>query len=161
MDGFAYAGEALGGRFIGARNSQGLQRCVRLLFVWGIALAMGFTLLYAFGGQRFLGLLTNDQAVLAATGDYAPWAMAIPVCGFAAFIWDGFFIGATATGWMFRSMLIASGSFFLLFTGLHSYWGNHALWLAFLSYLTLRGVVQTWAWHFRVKVTALKETNHP
>ena len=161
MDGFAYAGEALGGRFIGARNSQGLQHCVRLLFVWGIALAMGFTLLYAFGGQRFLGLLTNDQAVLAATVDYTPWAMAIPLCGFAAFIWDGFFIGATATGWMFRSMLIASGSFFLLFTGLHSYWGNHALWLAFLSYLTLRGVVQTWAWHFRVQVSIFKETNHP
>ena len=156
MDGFAYAGEALGGRFIGAGNTLGLRRCIRLLFVWGVGLALAFTLLYAFGGQRFLGLLTDDQTVLAATGDYAFWAMAIPLCGFAAFIWDGFFIGATATGWMFRAMLIASGSFFLLYATLHNYLGNHALWLAFLSYLTLRGVVQTWAWHFRVPATTLQ-----
>lgn len=153
MDGFAYAGEALGGRFIGAQNTSGLRRCVRLLFAWGIGLAIGFTLLYALGGQRFLGLLTDDRAVLAATGDYAVWAMAIPLCGFVAFIWDGFFIGATATGWMFRAMLIASGSFFLLYTTLHGHLGNHALWIAFLSYLSLRGIVQTWAWHFRLHPT--------
>ena len=153
MDGFAYAGEALGGRFIGAQNTSGLRRCVRLLFAWGIGLAIGFTLLYALGGQRFLGLLTDDRAVLAATGDYAVWAMAIPLCGSAAFIWDGFFIGATATGWMFRAMLIASGSFFLLYTTLHGHLGNHALWIAFLSYLSLRGIVQTWAWHFRLHPT--------
>ena len=140
MDGFAYAGEALGGRFIGAQNTSGLRRCVRLLFAWGIGLTIGFTLLYTLGGQRFLGLLTDDRAVLAATGDYAVWAMAIPLCGFAAFIWDGFFIGATATGWMFRAMLIASGSFFLLYTTLHGHLGNHALWIAFLSYLSLRGI---------------------
>ena len=110
-------------------------------------MATGFTLLYALGGEAFLGLLTNDQEVLIASLDYAPWAMAIPLCGFAAFIWDGFFIGATATHWMFRAMLIASGSFFLLHLGLQAAWGNHALWFAFLCYLAMRGIVQTWAWN--------------
>ena len=147
MDGFAFAGEALGGRYIGARNQTGLRRCVKTLFGWGLGMATGFTLLYALGGEAFLGLLTNDQEVLIASLDYAPWAMAIPLCGFAAFIWDGFFIGATATHWMFRAMLIASGSFFLLHFGLQSAWGNHALWFAFLCYLAMRGIVQTWAWN--------------
>lgn len=147
MDGFAFAGEALGGRYIGARNQTGLRRCVKALFGWGLGMATGFTLLYALGGEAFLGLLTNDQEVLIASLDYAPWAMAIPLCGFAAFIWDGFFIGATATHWMFRAMLIASGSFFLLHLGLQAAWGNHALWFAFLCYLAMRGIVQTWAWN--------------
>lgn len=39
-------------------------------------------------------------------------------------------------------MAIASGSFFLLYYGLHDAMGNHALWLAFIAYLLLRGVMQ-------------------
>ncbi len=35
MDGFAFAGEALVGRFVGARNWISLRLCVRRLFMWG------------------------------------------------------------------------------------------------------------------------------
>ena len=68
MDGFAYAGEALAGRFIGAKNDVGLRRCIRLLFLWGIGLSLSFTILYAFLGRDFLGLLTNDTSVIEASG---------------------------------------------------------------------------------------------
>ena len=95
MDGFAYAGEALAGRFIGAKNDVGLRRCIRLLFLWGIGLSLSFTILYAFLGRDFLGLLTNDTSVIEASGDYFYWVLAIPLCGFSAFLWDGIFIGAT------------------------------------------------------------------
>ena len=54
MDGFAYAGEALAGRFIGAKNDVGLRKCIRLLFLWGIGLSLSFTILYALGGKNFL-----------------------------------------------------------------------------------------------------------
>ena len=52
MDGFAYAGEALAGRFIGAKNDVGLRKCIRLLFLWGIGLSLSFTILYALGGKN-------------------------------------------------------------------------------------------------------------
>ena len=68
---------------------------------------------------------------------------AIPACGFAAFLWDGILIGATATRIMLQAMLIASGSFALLYILLPGSWGNHALWMAFLCYLLLRGVAST------------------
>ena len=68
MDGFAYAGEALAGRFIGAKNDVGLRRCIRLLFLWGIGLSLSFTILYAFLGRDFLGLLTNDTRSLRLPG---------------------------------------------------------------------------------------------
>ena len=58
MDGFAYAGEALAGRYIGAGNRMELHRTVRQLFGWGVGLSAGFTLLYGIGGQSFLELLT-------------------------------------------------------------------------------------------------------
>ncbi len=54
MDGFAYAGEALAGRYIGAGNRMELHRTVRQLFGWGVGLSAGFTLLYGIGGQSFL-----------------------------------------------------------------------------------------------------------
>ena len=57
-------------------------------------------------------------------------------------LWDGIFIGATATRQMFYSMLVASGSFFLVYYSLHEWMGNHALWLAFIVYLSLRGIMQ-------------------
>ena len=105
MDGFAYAGEALAGRFIGAKNDVGLRRCIRLLFLWGIGLSLSFTILYAFLGRDFLGLLTNDTSVIEASGDYFYWVLAIPLCGFSAFLWDGIFIGATATRQMLTRCL--------------------------------------------------------
>lgn len=143
MDGFAYAGEALSGRFVGARNREAFMDTTRRLFVWGGVMAALFTLIYAIGGNAFLGLLTDDHEVIAAADTYFYWALAIPAAGIAAFIWDGIFIGATATRQMLLSMAVAAAGFFALYYGLRPLLGNHALWLAFLTYLFLRGVVQT------------------
>lgn len=143
MDGFAYSGEALAGKYIGAGNHRALHLTVRQLFAWGIGLSAAFTLLYLLGGKAFLGLLTNESSVISEAGNYFYWVLAIPLAGFAAFLWDGVFIGATATRQMFYSMLVASASFFLVYYSLHPWMGNHALWLAFIIYLSLRGIVQT------------------
>ena len=143
MDGFAYAGEALVGRYIGAQNQSALRMTVRQLFYWGIGLSFAFTLFYAIGGQSFLGLLTDNPAVIKEADTYFYWALAIPLAGFSAFLWDGIFIGATATRQMLYSMLVASACFFGVYYTFHDYLGNHALWLAFLTYLSLRGIMQT------------------
>ena len=143
LDGFAYAGEALAGRYIGAKNQTGLRSTVHHLFYWGFGLSLVFTILYSAGGKEFLGLLTNNDSVINASDSYFYWALAIPLAGFSAFLWDGVFIGATATRQMLYSMLIASASFFGIYYAFHSLLGNHALWLAFLVYLSLRGIVQT------------------
>ena len=147
MDGFAYAGEAMTGRYVGARNNTGLQRMIRLLFRWGWGLSLSFTILYMIGGQDFLGLLTNDTTVINAAGSYYYWVLAIPLAGFAAFLWDGILIGATATRLMLYSMLVASGLFFLIYYIFYALMGNHALWMAFLIYLSLRGIMQWILWH--------------
>ena len=143
MDGFAYAGEALLGRYVGACNLVQLKRAVKALFGWGIGLSLVFTLLYGIGGENFLGLLTNDTIVIETAGHYFYWVLAIPLAGFAAFLWDGILIGATATRFMLWAMLVASGSFFVIYYCFSGATNNHMLWLAFLVYLALRGVMQT------------------
>lgn len=147
MDGFAYAGEALTGRYIGARNKDALNRMIRLLFSWGIGLSLSFTLLYGIGGKGFLSLLTDDPTVIRESGTYFYWVLAVPCTGFAAFLWDGILIGATATRLMLYSMLVASCIFFCLYYLFAGWMGNHALWMAFLAYLLLRGFMQWRLWH--------------
>ena len=143
MDGFAYAGEALSGRYIGAGDRSQFRATVRRLFMWGAGMAIAFTSAYALGGNAFLGLLTDEREVIAASQDYFLWALAIPAAGMAAFVWDGVFIGATATRRMLLAMAVAASCFFGLYYGLRATWGNHALWLAFVVYLAMRGAVQT------------------
>ena len=142
MDGFAYAGEALVGKHLGANDRPALRQMVHQLFVWGIVLSVVFTLVYGIGGKVFLGLITNEQSVITASSAYFYWVLAIPLAGFAAFLYDGIFIGATATRWMLYAMSIATTAFFLIYYGFRGAMGNHALWLAFITYLALRGIVQ-------------------
>ena len=149
MDGFAYAGEALSGRYVGACNLVQLKRAVKVLFCWGVGLSLVFTLLYGIGGENFLGLLTNDTVVIETAGRYFYWVLAIPLAGFAAFLWDGILIGATATRFMLWAMFVASGSFFVIYYCFSGATNNHTLWLAFLVYLALRGIMQT-IWSRRV-----------
>lgn len=149
MDGFAYAGEALSGRYVGACNLVQLKRAVKALFCWGVGLSLVFTLLYGIGGENFLGLLTNDTLVIETAGHYFYWVLAIPLAGFAAFLWDGILIGATATRFMLWAMFVASGSFFVIYYCFSGATNNHTLWLAFLVYLALRGIMQT-IWSRRV-----------
>ena len=142
MDGFAYAGEALAGRYVGAADAAGFRRTVRRLFGWGLVLAVAFTLAYGAGGRTFLSLLTSETSVVGMAMAYLPWAVAIPLTSFAAFLFDGIFIGATATGRMLLAMAVASSVFFISYYLLTDTLGNHALWLAFLAYLGARSGVE-------------------
>lgn len=141
MDGFAYAGEALAGRYFGARDSKSLNRLVLRLMHWGIALSVAFALVYLLAGEAILALLTDKQPVVVAAADYRLWAVMVPLTGFAAFVFDGIFIGITATRAMFMSCFVGAIAFFLIYYSLFGEWHNHALWLALNIYLALRGVV--------------------
>lgn len=143
MDGFAYAGEAICGRLYGANNAQTFRSAIRHLFAWGIIMILLYTAVYAIGGQSFLSLLTNETTVLAASKPYFPWAVLIPVAGMAAFVWDGVFIGTTATRGMMISSILSALMFFAIYLLMKPLWGNHALWFAFIIYLFSRGAIQT------------------
>ena len=159
MDGFAYAGESLVGRYVGARNPHLLRQSVRWLFVWGAALTVLFSVLYALFGEAFLGIFSDEEAVIAAARPYLFWVLVIPVCGFAAFLFDGIFVGATASRTMRNAMFIATAAFFAVYYGLKAlllpasafsefnsvdteYLWNNILWTAFMVYLAARGIVQ-------------------
>ena len=139
MDGFAYAGESLVGKYVGARNSELLHKVVRLLVWWGVALAVFFTLLFVFGGEGLLRVLAKDEEVIGTAMQFMFWTYLLPFTGFAAFIYDGIYIGATASAAMRNVMFVATAVFFALYYALVARWGNHALWFAFIFFLIFRG----------------------
>lgn len=143
MDGFAYAGESLTGKYYGARQMDQLKKVFVQLFRWGGSLALVFTLLYAFAGSLVLTWLTDNADVISTAERYLWWVVLIPFVSVSAFLWDGIFIGLTATRQMLMAMFVSGCLFFvvLFFSPLPD--RNHTLWLAFLVYLFSRGVVQT------------------
>ncbi len=112
-DGFAYAGEALTGRFIGAKDNLMLRRTVKYVFVWSMSIAVVFIGIYQLTGTPLLRLLTSDSDVVEACRTYLPWLLLMPPAGCAAFTWDGIYLGATVSRALRNSMAGA----FVAFTG--------------------------------------------
>lgn len=110
-DGFAYAGEALTGRYIGAGDRPMLRQTVRWTFIWSMGIAFIFMAIYHFGGELLLKMMTSDSTVIETAQIYMPWLLLMPVVGCAAFTWDGIYIGATASRDMRNSMLWATLAF--------------------------------------------------
>lgn len=110
-DGFAYAGEAMTGRYIGEKNGLMLRQTVKWTFVWSMSIALLFMVIYKFAGVALLRMMTSDPAVVEASREYLPWLLLMPVIGCAAFTWDGIYIGATASKAIRNSMLWAVVAF--------------------------------------------------
>lgn len=149
MDGFAYAGEALVGRYTGAKDHENLRLSVKYLLRWGMVITLLFTVIYYFWGEFILTILTNDKSVIAEAMSYMTWTLLVPITGFSAFLFDGIYIGATASKSMRNIMFVATAGFFIAYYLLAPRLGNDGLWIAFLIFLTLRGGLM-WLWNGKV-----------
>ncbi|WP_297089695.1 MATE family efflux transporter [uncultured Draconibacterium sp.] len=153
IDGFAFAGEALVGKFIGAKEVGNLKKVVRLLLYWGAVLALLFTLVYWAGTNSILKLLTTQIDVISTAQQFLHWVILIPFASVGSFIWDGIYIGATASRAMRNSLLIST---FLIFAPVYYFlnpvWNNHALWLGMLMFMFSRGVILTLLYKKRILI---------
>lgn len=141
MDGFAFAGEALAGKYYGSRDRTSLHSLVRHLMTIGLYFALAFAIIYGLMGEQIMRMLAEDHNVVDTARRYMPWAVAIPICGFLAFIWDGIFVGLIRTKSMLIAMACAIIAYFAVYFALRNTLGNDALWTAFNIYLLLRGLI--------------------
>lgn len=142
VDGFAYASESLVGKYSGAADEGNTRRAIRLSFAWGMGLALLFSLAYGLLGEPLLRLFTNQADVIAAARPFLFWMILFPFMGTPCYIWDGVFIGLTASKAMRNSMIAALVVYLLTWWGLGASLGNHGLWLALLVFLVARGGFQ-------------------
>ena len=145
-DGFAYAGEALTGRFIGARDEVLLRRTVRYVFMWSMGIAVLFILVYAVVGVPLVRLFTSDTEVVDTCRRFLPWLAVMPPLGCAAFTWDGVYLGATSSRSLFLSMAAAMLGFFACWFGWQALGGGtgdirlHVLLAAYFVHLAVRTI---------------------
>ncbi|MFD2531421.1 MATE family efflux transporter [Gracilimonas halophila] len=143
-DGFAYAAESLVGRFKGARDNEQLKAAVKANMLWGLALGLLGTTTYAIFDAEIIALFTDKDNVIAVALTVVIWLIAAPLVNSVCFIWDGVYIGATATGAMRNSMLIATILVFIpVYYVSEPFAGIHALWMAMTAFMVARGVILT------------------
>lgn len=143
MDGFAFAAEAMVGKFIGANNQKDFSRLIRLLFGWGIGISLAFTIIYSTSGDLILSGLTNNLSTILEAQIYLKWVILLPIISFGSFLMDGIFIGATASSYMRKTMMAATLFVFVpVYYLLHETYQNNGLWLAMLGFMLARGLFQ-------------------
>ncbi len=141
IDGFAYAAESLVGRFIGARDRQRLRQAIAYSFIWGISIGVAGSVVYGIFDRTILKIFTNKPEVIQQALSVFAWTIAAPLVNSFSYIWDGIFIGATASVPMRNSMIIATLLIFLpaYYLG-KGVLGAHALWMAMTLFMFARGL---------------------
>ena len=142
VDGFAFASESLIGKYSGARDRAQTYRAIRYSFAWGMGLALIYSLIYWFFGPALVRVFTDQVDVINATMPFLYWMAIFPILSTPCYIWDGVFIGLTASKAMRNTMLLAFGIYLASYYGWGQYEGNNGLWLALLIFMVARGVIQ-------------------
>jgi MATE family multidrug resistance protein len=121
-----------------------VRKAIKVAFAWGLGIAAVLSLVYLFAGEQMLYLLTDKSKIVEVALIYLPWLIAAPLINSFAFIWDGVYVGTTASKAMRNSMIIATVLIFLpaFYLG-KDFFGNHGIWLAFSLFMLGRGVLLT------------------
>ncbi|MDR4503681.1 MAG: MATE family efflux transporter [Candidatus Scalindua sp.] len=144
IDGFANAAESIVGKYFGAGDKRNFQNAIKRSFQWAMGLSILFVLVFYLSGRELLQIITDNQEVINAALPFMGWIIISPVINTIPFIWDGIYIGITASKAMRNTMLVSTFLFFLpAYYLLHTMLGNHALWLALTLLMLARGVSQT------------------
>ncbi len=144
IDGFAYATESLSGKFFGQRNKAKLLLLLKNIFTLSFTVSIVFTIIYIFAGKYIVLLMTENKEIINTANKYLIWSGLLPLLSFSAFIWDGVYVGLTASKHMRNTMLASSLLiFFPTYYIFENSLGNNALWLALIMFLFSRGAFQT------------------
>jgi len=154
VDGFAFAAESLVGRYHGAGQPEKLRRLLKLLFAWGMGLAVVYALVYGFGNIHLLALFAPENtapATLAEALNYLPIVVAFCILATPCYLLDGIYVGLTAAHAMRQTMLLAFAGYLLAYYLVGRHYENWGLWGSLLFFMVLRAVMQGWwLWKGRV-----------
>ncbi|MBP5390820.1 MAG: MATE family efflux transporter [Bacteroidales bacterium] len=153
IDGFAYAGEALAGKYIGAKDGPLLRHSVRVIFRWCFWIAVASTVVYVLGGKWMFTLMTDKADVIEASLPFLVWLWVMPALSTSAFVWDGIYVGATSTRSIMWGMIFAALAFFGFYYALRPLWGIQALYAAYMAHVVVRSI---WMYAFRNKAVFSK-----
>jgi len=157
LDGLANAAEQLCGQSFGARDRRAFAHAVRLVLIWSALFGAAVTGLFALFGDALIDLITASPEIRAAAREAMLLAALAPVCGVAAYCYDGIYIGAAWAREM-RNLMLAAFAAYLAALYLLAPFGNPGLWSALLLFLLCRGALQALRYPAMVRVSFPQRT---
>jgi len=130
LDAFAHTAEAVTGAAYGAKNRKRFDKAVKLTTEFSVIFAMLIGLLIYFGGPYFIAMLTQDPDVIASARRYLPYCALTPIVGFAAWQFDGIFIGTTKTREMRNAGIAAVAIYIAAHYVITPKLGKDGIWIA-------------------------------
>ena len=137
IDGFAHAAEALVGNRLGAGDPQTARRYARRILTWGVGIGLLFGVIYAVGLEQIAGWFTPHAEVVAAAASLTLLVALVQPLNAMVFVFDGIFIGANDTAYLFRAMIVAAFLGFAPAAVLLVIWMGGGLLSAWVAYATL------------------------
>lgn len=144
IDGIAHAAETLVGNALGAKDFVLGRQTARRCLLWGVGLSFIYTIVYVFFLDEIAHAFTKHEQVAKLAGAQWLWvSLILPING-AVFVWDGVFIGANDTRYLFGAMAVASFVIFLpaFFIFVHGFPGGiTGAWLGLNSLMVGRFIM--------------------
>jgi MATE family multidrug resistance protein len=151
LDGLATAAEQLCGQGFGARDRGQFGRAVKLVLGWSAAFGVSVSLAFAVFGNSLIDIITASPEVRLAAREFMLLAALAPACGVLAYVFDGIYIGAAWARDM-RNLMLAALTIYIVTWYALAPFGNAGLWIAFLTFLLSRGVLQAWRYPAMVRM---------
>ena len=140
LDGFAHAAESLVGKYFGAKDRTNYVRAISRSFYWSTLVAVGFTAIFWGFGSGLMKIFTSIPEVLELADEYFIWIIIAPLLNSFAYIWDGIYVGKTATVAMRNAMIFSLTLYLLVFYFVKMPWQSHGLWFAFSLFMLSRSL---------------------
>ncbi|GGW24739.1 MATE family efflux transporter [Arenibacter certesii] len=146
IDGYAAAGNIMGGKLLGASNYNGLWLLAKKIMKYGLIVSLGLVVLGFIFYYPIGRIFSNDPSVLETFYSiFFILILSMPL-NMVAFIFDGLFKGLGEMKYLRNVLLIASflGFIPILFLGKFLGWGIYGIWVAFTLWMFIRGGALIW-----------------
>lgn len=142
IDGFAFASESLVGKYTGAKDSNATRIVIRQSFLWGGLVSLLYAMTYFIFGPQLFNLFSTDSSLMQMAQELLFYMAIFPLVSFASYIWDGIFVGLTATNSMRNAMVLALIIFIIIYYVLPQNSNGSHIWQAMCVFMVARAGFQ-------------------
>ncbi len=140
LDAYAISTEGIVGYSIGSKNITLLRNVIKNSFMLSTSSGLLISLLYFFGKNHFISLMTDLPNIEAISLSYSYWVVIIPFISSFCYQFDGIFVGASQTKELRNAMIISVCIYVISALYLVSNFGNLGLWISLCIFFIARAL---------------------
>ena len=141
FDGLAAATNIFAGKSAKQQNLDDFKQTIHLTTIHTVVMGLVLGLVVFLFNDSLLKLFTNLEDVISRCKLFVNWVALYPLVTGVSLAYYGFYTGATYTGPVRNSLLLALLVFLAAYFGFIPLMGNHGLWLAFILFSLVRSLV--------------------